>query len=158
MHGFELDRQDAEDRAPLRMRMSHTDDFRTGSQYTSMDRPLIGRRLCAVEIVAVQILHDQAILCHAARAYIGDGDESVCARDAHADMAVAVGDIFMIENMAGRNQLVRQFLQFPRVYFGHIFYPSSHARSSVCHSYSNFLSMRDLSDCQGERRSRIRLV
>ena len=40
---------------------------------------------------------------------------------AHADMTVAVGDAFMIEDVAGGHQLIRQFFQFRRVDFRHIF-------------------------------------
>ena len=76
-----------------------------------MDRPLVGRRLGAVEIIAVEILHDQPVAGNAAGADIGDRDKRVCARDAHTDMTVTVGDALVIEDVASGYQFLRQLFQ-----------------------------------------------
>src|SRR4029450_5397493 len=108
MHGLQLDRQHAEDRAPLRVRVRDALDVRTRLQNARMNRPLVGRRLRAAQIVAVEILHDEAIRRYAARADISDGDKRIRAGHAHTDMAVTIGNAFVIENVAGGDQLFRQ--------------------------------------------------
>src|SRR5690348_4529464 len=103
MHGFELDGQDAEDRAPFRVSMCDTDDFRPRFENTGMDWPLIGRCFGAVQMISIEILHDQSIARDTARTHIGDRNESFGARDAHADVTVPVGDAFVIQDVAGGN-------------------------------------------------------
>jgi hypothetical protein len=86
VHRLELDRQHAEDRAPFRMGMRDGDNLRTRFQNAGVNRPLVGRRFGAVEMVAVEILHDQPIARDVAGAHIGDCDKSFRAGHAHRDM------------------------------------------------------------------------
>ena len=76
-----------------------------------MDRPLVGRCLGAVEIVAVEILHDQPVASDAAGANISDCDKCVGARHAYADMAVTVGNALVIEDVAGGYQFLGQLFE-----------------------------------------------
>src|SRR5512134_246812 len=108
MDGLELDLQNTEDGAPLRVRVGDTDDFRARFQDARMNRPFVGRSLGAVEIIAVEILHDQAVAGDAAGAHVSDGNERVRAGYAHADMTVAVGHTFVIENMTSGDQFFPQ--------------------------------------------------
>ena len=129
MQRLELDRQHAEDRAPFGMGMRHADNFRPGFENAGVDRPFVGRSRGAVEMVAGKILHDQAVARDRARTDIGDGDKRVRAGHAHADVAVAVGDAFMVENMTGGNQFVGELLKLGRIDGGNVFATGSHACS-----------------------------
>jgi hypothetical protein len=52
---------------------------------------------------------------------LSDGDKRVRARHPHANVAVAVSNAFMVENMTGSNQFVGELFEFSGVDGGNIF-------------------------------------
>src|SRR5688572_21243340 len=85
-----------------------------------MNWPFVGRRFGAAEIIARQVLHDQPVVSDTAGTDIGNGDKRVGSGNAHADMAVAVGHAFMVENATGGDELLLHFFELGGIEAGYI--------------------------------------
>ena len=85
-----------------------------------MNWPFVGRRFGAAEIIAGEVLHDQSIVSDTAGADIRNSDKRICAGNTHADVAIAVGHAFMIENAAGHDELLLHFFELGGIEAGYI--------------------------------------
>src|SRR5262249_11257816 len=74
-------------------------------------RPFVRRRLLAAEMIAREIEHAEPLDGREPRAHIGDREKSVRARHARADVAVAVGNAFVIENAARGHERLFDFVE-----------------------------------------------
>ena len=91
-----------------------------GSENAGVNRPFIGRGFRAAEIVAVEIQHDQPIQRRAAGAYTGYRNKSLAFGNAHAHMAEAIGDAFVIEDVTAIHQFLLEFFEFAGIESGYV--------------------------------------
>jgi hypothetical protein len=93
------------------MGVANADDIGASAQDAGMDRPFVRRRFLAAEIIAVEVEHNQAMDRRAARTDSCESDERFLIRNSHADVTEAIGDALVVENVAGADEFLFEFLE-----------------------------------------------